>query len=108
MSFLEPTTYNWSWFNGLSAFEVADEEMHVQNKLGIALSALGPIFMRYQVCDAWALVCCTNTSRLKMRRDPCKRPFTRTVKCNLSHGRELFILAGRARIRFLGGARPTP
>lgn len=55
MSFLEPTTYNWSWFNGLSAIEVADEEMHDQNKLGIALSALGPIFMRYEVCDTWGI-----------------------------------------------------
>ena len=107
MSFLEPTTYNWSWFNGLSAIEVADEEMHDQNRLrcttriswALPCRRLGQYSCDMSFATLGALVCCTNTGRLKTGRDPCKRPFTRTAKCNLSHGRELFTLAGRTRLR---------
>src|SRR5712691_6002132 len=53
--FREATSFDPSDFNCLPSIEAADTEMRAQNRLGVALSLLEPIFLKHEMQSAWGI-----------------------------------------------------
>jgi hypothetical protein len=51
----EFNAYDSSRFNSLLAIEAADTKMKANNMLPFALSKLGPVFARHNMCELWGL-----------------------------------------------------
>jgi hypothetical protein len=51
----QTSCYNHERFNSLADVEVADKERKASGSLEIAMSLVAPIFVKYGMCDKWAI-----------------------------------------------------